>query len=524
MKDPPLGGDVRAVLAVAALLTVGGTLAGDATLGMVLTPVVVMLLMYAMSRVPIRQSMLALAFFAFTLPNPAEGHPWGEWNPPFTQAGALLLVHWNAVNRSIPLPFSGLDIAFATLGVIILMRKVSGSKIDSTGRAATPRPLIQLAWISLAGTAFVWLNGLARGGDFRMSLWQINSVMYVPVVFSLFQHGLRGPKDLRAVGRVLLAAATYKGLLATYVYYAIKLPPDPDTGSTHVVFATTHADSMLFADAFVLIVLLFVERVKKKSVWLMLLMLGIFTSGMIANNRRLAWVHVSLTLVAVYFVTADNPVKRAIRKGLAVAAPIFALYVAAGWNSGGGLTFKPVRMLRSVVDAKSDGSSLWRELENYDIISTIKANPIFGVGYGHGYDEVIVLPFIDYDLERYCPHNSILGLWAYCGYVGFALLTMFWVVAIYLAIRAYNATTDAVQRTAAIASVSTILIYLMHCWGDLGLSTWTGVFSTSISIAVAAKLSVATGGWTASSTGKRRTAPSAQQYKPGVRSGAPAAG
>jgi O-antigen ligase len=161
----------------------------------------------------------------------------------------------------------------------------------------------------------------------------------------------------------------------------------------------------------------------------------------------------------------------------------------AGWNSEYGTLFKPVRMLRSVVDTKSDrtGSSFWRELENFNLVETLRHHPIFGTGYGHGFEEVVQLPAVGYTLERYCPHNSILGLWAYCGYVGFLGTVLLWIAGTFYAMRAYRHSEDPTIRAASLASLVGILVYTMHCWGDLGLGTWTGVFTAGASIAIAGK-------------------------------------
>ena len=106
-----------------------------------------------------------------------------------------------------------------------------------------------------------------------------------------------------------------------------------------------------------------------------------------------------------------------------------------------------------------------------------------------------MLPAVDYSLEKFVPHNSLLALWCYCGYVGYAGITMLWVAGVYFAMRAYYFGTTAQHRAAAMVSFGLVLIYMMQAWGDLGLSTWTGVFMTACALAVAGKLAVATGQW-----------------------------
>jgi len=516
-------GDAKGALIAAAIVAIIATLINNVMVVLLVTPVVLSLVIFAMSRIPLRQSMCGLMLMALTFPNPNEGFPWGDnWTAPFEKFGCVMLAHINTVDRSIGAlswcSFSGLDILLAALGFIVYQRRGTRSRIDTDPGNPTPPPMNRLARISLLATLFVELTGMVRGGDFRMSLWQINSVMYLPVVYLLFQAGLRGPKDFSGLLKVLLIAATYRALFATYVVHSFTGPPD-ETGSTKLAYASSHADSMLFADAFVAVVVLFVERTAKKIRWKLAALIPIFMLGMVSNGRRLVWVHLLISLAVMYLITSDNPIKRRIRRGLLFASPGAALYVMAGWNSQYGSLFKPVRTLRTVVDAKADntGSSLWRELENFDLVATLKENPLFGSGYGHPYLEVIKLPDIPYDLERYCPHNSILGLWAYCGMLGFAGVTMLWAAGVYFAMRSYRRATEAEHRAAALMSITGVLVYVMHCWGDLGLGTFTGVFTAAASLAMAAKLAVPTGAWGTKSGVKvqAQAPPPATSYRPG---------
>jgi hypothetical protein len=152
-------------------------------------------------------------------------------------------------------------------------------------------------------------------------------------------------------------------------------------------------------------------------------------------------------------------------------------------------------MIRSVVDAQTDSSSFWRELENFDLIATVRLHPLFGTGYGHPYEEVIELPQVTYALERYAPHNSLLGLWAYLGVFSYTGLTLLWVAGVYFAMRAYYIATDASHRAAAMLCFGAVLAYLIQSWGDIGLGSWTGIFIVAPALASAGKLAKATGAW-----------------------------
>src|SRR5260221_11024197 len=178
-----LGGDVIGAFALTILLILVGVVAGDATVGLGIGAVVALLAIYMMSKAPLRTSLMVLTFCGLTLENPAELPAAGLYKSPFFMVGAAMLNHLNNATGIRWLSFSGMDIALVTLLIVAAYRRSSGSKIDSAGRTPTPIPLVKLAYLSLAGTTYVWISGLLRGGDFPMSLWQIDKVMYLPIVF-----------------------------------------------------------------------------------------------------------------------------------------------------------------------------------------------------------------------------------------------------------------------------------------------------------------------------------------------------
>ena len=515
-----MSSDAKGALILAAVLVVIASIIDEIWAVLAIMPLVFPLVIFAMSKIPLRYSMAGLMLGALTLPNPNEGFPWGDDSAPFQKVGWVLLAHINTFDRGNPLvswcPLSGMDFFFMALGYIAYSRKRSRSKLDFAGSFPSPEPMNRLARYSLLATLFVWVTGLLKGGNFSMSLWQLNSVMYLPIVYLLLQTALRGPQDFHLLLKVLLIAGVYRTIQATYVMNMYSNPADVN-GDTHLPYATSHADSMLFADAFIAVLVLFLEKLVKQKRWRVALLIPILLMGMQFNNRRLVWVHVLVAMFTLYLITEDNKIKRHIRRAVMVISPIVLGYVVAGWNSEYGKMFKPVRTLRSVIDAKSDrsGSSFWRELENLNLVSTLRENMIFGTGYGHGYYEIVQLPEINYALERYCPHNSILGLWAYCGYVGYLGTVMLWIVGVFYAMRAYRRSKVGLERAAALLSITAILVYVMHCWGDLGLGTWCGVFTAASALAMAAKLAVPTGSWEVKSARKQEPVFNVDQSSPG---------
>ena len=191
-------------------------------------------------------------------------------------------------------------------------------------------------------------------------------------------------------------------------------------------------------------------------------------------------------------LTPWSPAKRAAMRAALAASPLVLSYSVVGWGAGSAI-FQPVHTLRSVVDSKADPSTLWRDLENYDLFFTLRHNALLGTGYGHGYVEIVWLPDISnsvrpLSLPAAQQHSRPLGLrWPrrVHGAVDHARRRR-----LFLAARAYRHAVTVDDRTAALTAVSVLAVYLVYCYGDLGLGTWTSVFTVAPALAIASRLAV----------------------------------
>lgn len=494
VDQPPLTADVVGALALTVLLIAGGIFIGDASIGWGVGLLVFLLLLYVMSRVPVRYSLMGLMFCAYTLENPSEPSASGLYYSPVSIVGSLMLQHMKNQIGAPPIFLSGMDLLLVSLLLIALSRRSGGSSLEGINQIPTPRPLVKLAYVSLGATTYTWLVGMVRGGDFSISLWQLDRVVYVPLVFLLFHFGLRGIQDAMMIAKTAILGALVKAFFAVYVTMTVPVPPD-DWGIPQVIpCPTSHSTSILFACAFTLIVATLVERAGRHRYAWAALLLPLLAVGMSYNNRRMVWVEVALVFLTLYLVTPQNPVKRKIKKAVIILSPLIVIYVRVGWYSKAPV-FKPAQTVRSIVDPDYDPSTMTREIENYNLTYTIKRFPILGMGYGNGYWMMIPLPEMGYPLEPYCPHNSILGLWVFCGYFGYVGTTLLWVGGVFFGFRAYHASKAPKEKVASLMCFGSILIYMIQCWGDMGLGTWIGVFTVAPASAMAGKLAVASGAW-----------------------------
>jgi len=477
------------LLFVASVLAV---VAGDGHIGLAVAPALIFAALYATWKLPLRWPLLVITFLALTLEDPPELPAEGLWKSPLYTVGALMLAHLNITLPYHALFFSALDLFLVYLGIVVAAREITGSRID-TPKTVGAWPLRTFVLVMIGGVAWMEVYGLLRGGaDFASSLWQVERIIYLPVVCLLALYAFRGPRDYVAFGKVIIATACVKAGVALYVAATVAPPP----GEPSLSYATIHADSMLFADAACLVVLLIMQRQDKKRIVLAATTLPLLVAGMIANNRRLAWVEVIVGLLVVFSLTPRSRFKRGVKRALVIIAPIMVPYAVVGWSSTSGV-FRPVRVLRSVIDSSSDSSTAWRDMENTDLLYTFHQSPLLGTGYGHGYIQHIVLPDVTtaYPLEPYVPHNSILGLWTYGGIVGFTALWTVFAIGVFFAVRAHAHAKDLSTQAIALGTLLPIVVYFVHCYGDMGLGTWVSVFTVAPSLAIAAKLAVETGAW-----------------------------
>jgi hypothetical protein len=479
-SEQQVPGDAK--LAFTTLLILGSlaSFIDNGVIGWIIGPICLLLAWFCIFRAPLRNTMLVLIMAGLMLENPSEGPASSKFATPWFSMGALMLVHLKAI--------IGGWMFFS--GMVVFLR----GRNTRNGALGTPKPMIRLAQLSYAAILMAWWVGKWHGGETSYGLWQMDRVMYLPTIFLLCQAAFTSAKDYLSVGKAVLAASVIRSCLAIYVRLTIPAKIDPETGENSLPYATTHNDSMLFAVGSVILVSLMLQRAGRKYTRWIWLFGPILIGGMLANNRRIVWVEIILVFATVYLMTDTNSFKRKLNRAMLAMVPIVGGYVAAGWGSTAGV-FKPVQVIRSAVDSSADASTAWRDLENFNLVFTSRNFPLFGLGYGQGFWEVWPMPVVDYDLERYVPHNSILGLYCYYGFAGAAGITLLWVGGVFFAIRSYHFCKAPLEKAAALGCLGAILVYYLQCFGDMGLGSWTGVFLVAPSIAIATKLAVSSGAW-----------------------------
>jgi hypothetical protein len=465
-----------AVLLAGGAAVAAATVANNSDLALVVTPILAVAALLGLWVLPLRIPLYACVFLGLGIDATSEG----IMDSPFAPIGEFFT---HNLNKSIPIdalaiPLLGLVLVY--LAVIHIHRRFAGSRVDGAGVTA---PMSLALAVSLLAVLVECAYGYASGGNIQMAKIQVQFFVLTLLMAYLLAASLRGVRDYRVLGGVIVAAACSKALIALWVYYSNV--PRPEV-------ATTHGDSLLFAGATIILVARFAEQPVRRHALQLLGLAPLLLAAMKANNRRLVWVELVAALALVYFLGRRTRIKRVLTLA---AIPLAVGYVAIGWTSNSSV-FAPLRALRTAGNANLDASTLYRDLENFDLLQTMRDHPVIGSGFGHPFEAPVVLPDISFFKEyQYMPHNSILGLWAFTGWLGFTGLFTALVAGVFWAARSYRFARLPDERAAALVAISFVVIYLIQCWGDIGFSEKEAIHLLGPALAVAGQLAVSTGAW-----------------------------
>ncbi|MGE5788831.1 MAG: O-antigen ligase family protein [Myxococcales bacterium] len=418
----------------------------------------------------------ALAFFLFialTAENFAEFPFANRWSTFMRPIGDIL-------HKRLPIGVTGLHFLVFVWCLVLMVRR--------RGQTARVRALDRALWLNLGTMAFMVIYGSLNGGRFMFALLQVNTFIFLPITAFLFLHGARTPTDFRLLGKTIVAAALFRGVLAVYFRYVI-VPVEFETVPATL---TTHADTMLFATATIIAISSGIEQRKRSVVIPAALLTAFLLFVILINGRRLGFVSVAGSCLVLYAILRRD-LRRRINKWLIVLAPLLLVYAAVGWNSTHTI-FKPVHSFATILGSHEDASSQTRNIENYNLIITLSKNKLLGRGWGHEYDEVSVAYSVAeaFSVYRYIPHNMVLGIWAFLGVVGSTGVWLVFVVGAFLGARAYHYSRTPLERVISAVALCEFVIYGQQAYGDMGVIAWNGNMLAGVALAAASRMAVHT--------------------------------
>ncbi|CAN5925648.1 hypothetical protein BH11MYX4_BH11MYX4_08780 [soil metagenome] len=379
---------------------------------------------------------------------------------------------------------------FVTVG--LLYRAVKGKKPEGW----TPPPkFARQALLTFLGTVVgLAVFGILRGGAIEPAFRQTIYLMQLPLVALLFLYALRIPEDLASVGTAFVCAALARSLLVMYIYFGVCAPAGITQLPGKPEWCTNHSDSVLFVTALTILLAHSLEQRSKKVIVRSLMLAAPILLGIVLNNRRLAFVSLAAAPLVIYLALKPSRRKRRVTWALALSVPLLIGYVLVGAEmASASPIFKPAKLVLSVMDQK-DTSSISRDVENENLIYTLRASPLGIVtsGFGHEYQNSPDNPPVDigelFKNYKYIAHNGVLWIWSLAGVVGFTLLWIIYPLGATLALRGYRSAQTALERSAALVALGSVVTCVIQIWGDQGFNSYMTLITFGVSFAVATRL------------------------------------
>ncbi|MCA9584954.1 MAG: O-antigen ligase family protein [Myxococcales bacterium] len=327
--------------------------------------------------------------------------------------------------------------------------------------------------------------GVVRGAPIEPAFRQTYHMMQVPLAALLFLHAIRTPHDLPAIGTIFVVAAVARSLLVAYIYFFICVP-----NGIAPEWCTNHSDTVLFVTALLILVAHGLEQRKGKVILKCLAIGTVILAGIALNNRRLAFVSLGAAPVGMYLALKPSPRKTKVTILMTVLSVLAVAYVSIGSQiDSPSPLLKPARAVVSVMEQR-DSSSKSRDIENENLIYTLKQSPLIGTGFGFEYKEEknavdLGVAFKDFKLIA---HNGVLWIWSLLGVVGFTALWILYPTTATLAVRGYRAAKTPLERSASLASLGAVVVCIIQIWGDQGFLSYTTLVTFGVAYGVSARL------------------------------------
>jgi hypothetical protein len=309
--------------------------------------------------------------------------------------------------------------------------------------------------------------GLARGGVFHISTWELRPYIYLAAAFLLGSQLLTSRAALLAVLWGMVIGTGLKALEGTErVITMASVTPRPDA-------LLEHEESFFFSVFIALAIGLWVFGVRGHLRRLATFLLPFVIVADLGNNRRVAWIMLPAMLLALAVVAFQRLPER--RKTIAWTVGLLLVlgsgYVAV-FKASGSLIATPAHAIWSQFrpDPRDASSNLYRHIENVNLGLDIRSSPVLGEGFGVPIAHPIpVFDATDLDpLINFIPHNNILYIWVRMGVLG---MVAFWfmVGAAVVAACRLSRQEDRLLALVGYLALAATIAWLFQGWYDKGI-------------------------------------------------------
>jgi hypothetical protein len=338
-------------------------------------------------------------------------------------------------------------------------------------RTLLSRPMLIFGAFILLGLVY----GIGRGGNSNVALWEARPLVYLVAIYVLATNLLSEPKHYRRLWTAIMAAVVVDSVLGIIYYRGLDAIQKSKLEQLGEHSAAVHANAY-----FVMIAAMWV--MKARSPARMIIMLALFPVvgyAYILGQRRSAFVGLGLAAIMLAAMLYRFR-RRAFWCVIPVASILFVGYTGAMWNSTGSAAF-PAQAVKTIVapgqlSAKDQSSDIYRQIETFDIVYTIKAHPLTGIGFGQKFSRPLPLPDISFFIwQAYITHNSIHWIWMNMGIGGFLSMLYLFGSSIRVGTRRLTQSPMGLDAALLLTSLLFVVMYAIYAYVDIAWDTQSNV-------------------------------------------------
>ena len=313
------------------------------------------------------------------------------------------------------------------------------------------------------------VRGLVGGANFNYSFWESRFLFSLILAYVLAANTIRTRAHVRTLTTLIFVGVGLSAVEGVWRKFA--LINEGVLGAAQELWFS-HEDVVIWG---LLVMLVLAQHVFHSGPrWQRMLgpclaLVAIFT--MLVSERRAGLIAVMIAFVL--FTCALFTIKR--KAFLLIALPaVFAgaIYMPLFWNNAGTLG-QGARAVRSISnpDPRDAASNAWRDLEAVNVRATIASDPLLGIGFGRPFLQVVTVPDISFfEFWDYEAHHNILWVWMKLGALGFISFFALALSGIARSIWLAKTLHDPEFKTFAMVAMCAIVMSLIFCYVDLGLS------------------------------------------------------
>ncbi|RYF10193.1 MAG: hypothetical protein EOO40_05615, partial [Deltaproteobacteria bacterium] len=266
-------------------------------------------------RMPMRLIAHGMLFLALLIDNPTE-RPGRNLYRSFSYVPGQFLYETLSKSAHLPVKLTGLQLLIIIFLAMIGLRTLFGNRVDGVHRLPAARPMVKACLTAMAALLGMWVSGMGRGGIVNYAILQMQTMFFMPLMTLFYAYAFKRRRDVRTLLHTLLTVGFLRALQCIYYWITVVRHQAGDAAGGQEgdgSYVTTHSDSILA----VVVVIICIVNIYQQPRWRALLLAGFILPpvalGIVANNRRIAFVAIGFGL-AFSYLAANGPFRRRVHQ------------------------------------------------------------------------------------------------------------------------------------------------------------------------------------------------------------------